>query len=100
LLHIYNNIAKIIALQLLQREQASLLFKMVHVVSTRSPPHVNPTSTFYGILFSTLGFSYKAWIFKSIHHTTIFLSLVFLFSSFSLFSYIMGYLLFKEYLSL
>jgi len=29
LLYIYNNIAKIIALQLLQREQASLLFRMV-----------------------------------------------------------------------
>jgi len=72
LLYIYNNIAKIIVLQLLQREQASLLFRIVHVVVARSPPHVDPTSTFYGILFSTLGFSYRAWIFKSLHHTTIF----------------------------
>jgi len=48
---------------LLQREQVSLLFRMVHVVAARSPPHVDPTSTFYGILFSTLDFSYRAWIF-------------------------------------
>jgi len=52
---------------------------MVHPVAARSPPHVNLTSTFYGILFSTLDFSYKAWIFKSLHHTTIFWSLLFLF---------------------
>ena len=63
LLYIYNNIVKIIALQLLQREQASLLFRMVHVVTARSPSHVDPTSTFYGILFSTLGFSDRGWIF-------------------------------------
>jgi len=62
-LYIYNNIAKIIALQLLQREQASLFFRMVHALATISPPHVDPTSTFYGILFFTLGFSYRAWIF-------------------------------------
>jgi len=36
---------------------------MVHVVAARSPPQVDPTSTFYGILFSTLGFSYGAWMF-------------------------------------
>jgi len=60
LLYIYNNIAKIRALQLLQREQASLLFRMVHAIATRFPPHVDPTSTFYEILFSTLGFSYRA----------------------------------------
>jgi len=54
LLYIYNNIAKIIALLLLQREQVSLLFRMVHVVAARSPPHVDPTSTFYGIfIFNT-----------------------------------------------
>jgi len=65
LLYIYNNIAKIIALQLLQREQVSFLFRMVHVVAARSPPYVDPTFTFYGILFSTLDFSYRAWIFSS-----------------------------------
>jgi len=43
---------------------------MVHAVAARSPPHVDPTSTFYGILFSTLNFSYKAWIFK-IHSSLI-----------------------------
>jgi len=36
---------------LLQREQASFRFRMVHVVAAKSPPHVDPTSTFYGILF-------------------------------------------------
>jgi len=49
LLYIYNNIAKIIAMQLLQREQGSFLFRMI---ASRSPPHVDPTSTFYGILQS------------------------------------------------
>jgi len=60
LLYIYNNIAKIIVLQLLQCEQVSLLFRMVHVVAARSPPHVDRTSIFYGILFSILGFSCRA----------------------------------------
>jgi len=97
LLYIYNNIAKIIALQLLQCEQVSLLFRMVHVVAARSPPHVDPTSTFYGILFSTLDFSYRAWIFSSpinrslntlprqnLSHLS--------FSYFFILSYILGYL--------
>jgi len=56
LLCIYNNIAKIIVLQFLQREQVFLLFRMVHAVATRSPPHVDPTSPFYGILFSAPGY--------------------------------------------
>jgi len=47
----YNNIAKIIALQLLQREQASLLFRIVHAVAARYPPHVDRTSIFYGYYF-------------------------------------------------
>jgi len=37
-LYIYNNIAKIILLQLLQREQVFLLFMMVHTFGARSPP--------------------------------------------------------------
>ena len=69
-LYIYNNIAKIIALLLLQREQASLILRMVH----RDLLHMLiPPPYFMGYYFSTLGFSYREWIIKSLHHTTIFL---------------------------
>ena len=100
LLYIYNNIAKIIALQLLQREQASLLFRMVHAIAAISPPHVDPTSTFYGILFSTLGLLHSMDLLNSfITQPCSDLSFSY-FSSFSLFSCILGYLLFKEFILL